>query len=373
MPVSNPGYFGPQKSNGSIVGQTAGFGSLGARNFLAGQNAGDGSDLDNLIVIGDNALSGAPTSARVDGSIVVGVNAAQAWNAPPGNIRDDEGLIVIGQNALKTAVDVGSTIVIGTNVLQSYTTTSSFPLSRSVFVGDGILSRATGPNQIDSTTMVGYGAINDVGSKNIVSLTMLGANNLSASGNVSGSVILGDSIAQSHTQSMSQNVIIGSGACAVLNNSTGQNVYIGQGTNCVLASDTANVVLGYRATSNGDNQVILGASARFNQQANRGIAIGFSAGSNTNTGADTFVVETFDGAVQKGMLFGNMATGNLIVGKSVTGVDRDFAGSGATNILKVLNGTIGSANPVGGGYFYVAAGALHWVGSGGTDTVLAPA
>lgn len=36
------------------------------------------------------------------------------------------------------------------------------------------------------------------------------------------------------------------------------------------------------------------------------------------------------------------------------------------------DGAVGAV-PTGGGYFYVSAGALHWVGSAGTDTVVAPA
>jgi len=32
-----------------------------------------------------------------------------------------------------------------------------------------------------------------------------------------------------------------------------------------------------------------------------------------------------------------------------------------------------TANPVGGGILYSTAGALHWRGSGGTDTPIAPA
>ena len=51
-------------------------------------------------------------------------------------------------------------------------------------------------------------------------------------------------------------------------------------------------------------------------------------------------------------------------------IDRDFSG---TNVLKILNGTAPSANPVGGGFLYVTAGALNYRGSGGTITALAAA
>lgn len=46
-------------------------------------------------------------------------------------------------------------------------------------------------------------------------------------------------------------------------------------------------------------------------------------------------------------------------------------GAAATNVVPLPNGAAGAINPVGGGYFYVLNGALHWVGSSGTDTVIA--
>jgi hypothetical protein len=47
-------------------------------------------------------------------------------------------------------------------------------------------------------------------------------------------------------------------------------------------------------------------------------------------------------------------------------------GATAANVVRVINGAAGAVNPVGGGYFYVLNGALHWVGSSGTDTIIAP-
>ena len=74
-------------------------------------------------------------------------------------------------------------------------------------------------------------------------------------------------------------------------------------------------------------------------------------------------------------IYGRMDQGNLILGNSVQGTNRDWRGTtNPTNAVKLLNGTIGSgANTTGGGYFYVNAGALHWVGSAGTDTTIAAA
>lgn len=46
-------------------------------------------------------------------------------------------------------------------------------------------------------------------------------------------------------------------------------------------------------------------------------------------------------------------------------------GAPARNVVPLPNGAAGNINPVGGGYFYVLNGALHWVGSAGTDTTIA--
>lgn len=42
-------------------------------------------------------------------------------------------------------------------------------------------------------------------------------------------------------------------------------------------------------------------------------------------------------------------------------------------IVYLANGSPTGVNPAGGGFFYVVAGVLHWVGSGGSDTTIAPA
>lgn len=47
-------------------------------------------------------------------------------------------------------------------------------------------------------------------------------------------------------------------------------------------------------------------------------------------------------------------------------------GVAAANVVQIPNGAAGTVAPVGGGYFYVLNGALHWVGPSGTDTQIAP-
>jgi len=85
---------------------------------------------------------------------------------------------------------------------------------------------------------------------------------------------------------------------------------------------------------------------------------------------DTLIIGTDQGR----FAYAALITGNVILGNSnAGGTLLDFGTGGPTNVVKLINGSKASSNPVGGGYFYVAAGALHWVGSAGTDTVVAPA
>jgi len=67
------------------------------------------------------------------------------------------------------------------------------------------------------------------------------------------------------------------------------------------------------------------------------------------------------------MLLGDLAAGNLIIGNSTFGTDRDTQG---TNAVKLLNGTRGAGNPIGGGFFYVVGGLLRWFDSAGVESAL---
>lgn len=66
-----------------------------------------------------------------------------------------------------------------------------------------------------------------------------------------------------------------------------------------------------------------------------------------------------------------MGPGAQSTGINGGGINGDIFMSGAT-ILSISNGGP-TGNPTGGGYFYVLNGAVHWVGSSGDDTQIAPA
>jgi len=91
--------------------------------------------------------------------------------------------------------------------------------------------------------------------------------------------------------------------------------------------------------------------------------------------SNVLLVESVVGGVKGTAIYGVMSSSgtNLVLGNSTESTNRDTGGVGSQNIVKLLNGAKGASSPVGGGFFYVSAGALRWVGSSGTDTLIAPA
>jgi hypothetical protein len=170
-------------------------------------------------------------------------------------------------------------------------------------------------------------------------------------------------------------VFIGMASVGSLQSNSNQNVMIGQG--CIMngASATGNTGVGSGCSvGGGSNSTVLGANANNNGNFQNAIILGASALATAVASDGVFMVETVNGGVNRwSMLFGNMNSGALVVGKS-SDAQRDINTVGGTNWLKIINGTKGGGgNPNGGGYFYASAGALHWVGSSGTDTTIAPA
>ncbi len=375
MPFSAVGYFGAVRAVGRIVGQDAGLGATGDRVFLAGLNAGRGSNTADLIVIGRSAFDSSVTDANANGSTLIGNNTGGALAN------------------FTTGQTPGAVTIIGHNAAALMTHGAS-----NVFLGDRILS-----------SLVGGAANNN--SMNVVIGSRVGELLTPAAPSFGGNVVVGARCFTGSPANMAplNSVVIGSEACrdsGVAGNSMDQCVVIGRragmvssgatntliGANCCATlSGTANsnnTVVGANASFAGADNTSLGAEnasngGAFNLFLGSGIGSGspktgsrcilIGAGSGTNETAatsDLFIVETFVAAVRRNVLYGDMAAGNLAVGLSTPGTNRDFQG---TNNLKLINGTRGAGNPVGGGFFYVLAGVLHWVGSAGTDTVIAPA
>lgn len=387
MPVSNPSYFPDQRGNGSIVGITAGQGSISANSFLAGTNAGRFATVNDLIVIGNNSLESGTSGADLAGSIVIGVGSAPFVIESAGSGFP---LTVLGANSLKlfnhdNNSEIDSTVVIGSAILNGVS--STFSVTGSVYMGNNLFPNANLVPSSNNTVVIGYN-INTapLGDRSIgISSTLIGSNlftNSYASEYANG-VFIGSAIDFfQNALSNSGNIAIGNALHVSSGSGNIQMGHLGYINTGGANNGTANVCIGDGATYSGSGNVILGAGAQSTEIANDGtfgcVIIGMGAGG-TIVGSgltNVFLIEAATtasggGAVPSALLYGSFLTGSLILGDStVAAANRDLHG---TNTVKLLNGTTGGGAPVGGGYFYVVAGALHWVGSGGTDTAIAPA
>jgi hypothetical protein len=191
---------------------------------------------------------------------------------------------------------------------------------------------------INSSVIIGYQAGSQVGGNS-----------------QSNSVIIGYKASQNAALggAAANNVFIGSNTGQVSNHSTNNNVCVGGNIALDTTAGTGgNTIIGVQGGSfTGTNNVFFGYNVPVATSGTEDSR--FCIGSNSNA-----------------LLFGQIDTGNLQVGKTIGDTGRDFATSGVTNALKLLNGTRGTGNPAGGGFFYVSSGVLHWVDSSGIDTTL---
>lgn len=393
MPVSSPSYFPPQRGTDQIVGINAGIGQTGARCFLAGANAGNYTAISDLIVIGDAALSSATALAKVTdtklaGTIVLGSNAAKALSASTPSVpASNSSSFIGGLNCLKAAPNIDSSVVIGDGNFSSYTDNSFtstvclgariFPnynpsgvtFSNNVFLGYGVGFASTLAQGMTQNVIIGALACNQP-AQSLVANVVIGyacVTNLSSGSGLGGhNVILGTNI-QSTTGIINNSVIIG-------DNASSGDTAAHHGDNLVA--------LGAQVQVSGGNHVCIGGSSRTpNNAASAGcVIIGANAGTSLGgTVTDVLCVETQYSSSQKALIYGSFANGNVIFGNSLdSGSTRALINTpqSSSNIIGILIGTKATVNPVGGGYFYYETTSgtpgLHFVSSGGTDTVIAP-
>jgi serine acetyltransferase len=355
MPIYTPSYFPPARANGSIVGATAGVNTVGARNILAGLRAGIDTVDSDLIVIGDGALGAGCDSEAITGLIAIGSSACGSMDD---SAPEAQTCTVIGYHAAALAPSMRANTFLGSLVFSTVESTTAN--TANVIIGEeaaaniGPSTEQTIENNviIGTRAMRGEAAESDISVENTV---IIGAQiNLLIGGesNVSASVIIGANV--STLGGCAQSVLIG------------RNVQSDAGAQCFR-----NIVIGNSSTVGpGESNILIGALITgITGTAN--VFIGEAAGVSQDGDAQLLFEINVDEPLA--LIYGDFLTGNVVLGNSAAAVNRDFGGAGATNILKLLNGTIGDTNPVGGGYFYISAGALHWVGSAGTDTVVAPA
>ncbi len=386
--ISNPSYFTAERGINVVTGVDAGVGATGARLFLAGTGAGNyTAGLNNMVVIGAFSLAAgtfaAPiTDANLTGSVIIGVESAEALTSST-SVGIGAPMTILGSNVLSTAVDFGGAVLIGQGILQNYVNVAAGRNTLgNVIIGNGSCAGATGSlGSFNSLTAIGQGVFAGAGTQDTTGCVFIGYQAVgglgpAGSGTSANHVAIGYQAGFTMTHGQA-NVLIGYAAASTI--VTGQqNVVIGASTNCPSTS-TDNVVIGYAAGGSGgafNGCILLGyeaGSASVVSAANQ-ILIGQGAGSLLSDVANQFSIDTYDGVTHRTLFWGDMGAGNLLVGNTAASVAaHEFGGAGATNVLKLLNGTKGGSNPVGGGYFYCTAGALHYVGTSGTDTALAVA
>lgn len=363
--------FPPVAGNDQIISTNAGTGASGGRVFLAGAGAGEYTNQSDLIVIGDNAFAGgsagAPlTSAFLTGTTVIGSGALSAETTAL--VGPDT---VLGFNALHALTAGGANVVIGANAVNTLVQAPGFNFTRNVVIGAsaGKGWTSTASQGQGDNVLIGYGIAQAAASFTLLGNVIIGSAAVpSPSGPVQNSVVIGAG-AGALLSGATSNTLIGEAAGNVLV-SGGSNVIIGTGTNASGAAANNTLVGQAASCGTGSSNTCIGFGANSITSGNRNILLGAQPGAFAAIadGTDQFVVANSNGA----MFYGNLDTGNLVVGRS-SAAQRDLATLGATGALKMINGGRGAGNPTGGGFFYVAAGALHWVGSGGTDTTLAPA
>ena len=348
--------------------------AVGAAHIIAfGEDAARNlGDVDNVIAIGANALDAGLNDTAANGAIAIGVNALGSYvNMPFLGYQDPS--IAIGVNALAAQSQSGSCTILGSYALASL---AGGIASGVTAIGCNVLRNNTNPPNFANSVFVGHNVGQGFSSHGMADCTIIGGgaffSTTVAAGNVwNGVTAIGTGAIQFTTGVGAGNggVYIGP-YCAANKNSGGNEVMIGGG---IVNTDGQNSVsIGVNNVVNTANHLVQLGCAIDGARGDRSILIGFSAGAGetTPTQADTLIIETNVSGTRRTAFYGDMANGNLIAGLSVPGTNRDMRGS---NTFKLLNGGKGAGNPVGGGFFYVVAGALHWVGSAGTDTVVAPA
>lgn len=406
------GYLSQPSSPGITVipvdresGPGAGAGASGNRAIFLGSNAGLNATPSDIIALGNNALAGGDSQTVIDsGTIAIGSQTLSALNngTLPG-VRQGPST-AIGYNVFPSVpIRMGSLTALGANIGLNWPSVNPVDTSGMTLIGANVLRyhniRSTDYGALDGCTVIGYNACAgqsgwaaNVGSGcSFNKSTIIGVEACEQSGNngptpaavVQNCVVIGYQAGrgmQSNFSGSVQNCVVIGGGAIVGTSPGNDNVLIGSGIS-ITAGAASNVMIGAGTPGNfsatGLNTLI-GAALQIGVGIGaRNIVLGAGAGQLIPGGGSDYVsLETFDGSFRRALLFGQTGYGNLIIGQA-TSAQANIALNGATNsarnTLGIPDGVKATVNPTQGGYFYSIAGALHWVGSAGTDTLIAPA
>lgn len=345
--------------------------------ILLGQSAGANLNASKVIALGWNAFAGG-MSTDADGSTVVGENSFPFLaDLTTGKVNGVGAVTVLGSDAFANVTAsrrMAGLVAIGASIGASATYVGDGGMDRSVLIGNSIFKNNTLNNALSSSNiMIGHQVASRLtsGATQYIENLCIGDQSgpqVDTAASVTGNIFIGHNVGTGFVGPGGNNTIIG--RRAGIGATATSNVVIGANSS-VSGAGTTSIVIG---ADNPQGAVVDGVyigDGQSQMTGARNILIGRGAGAGETPGNnDVWMVETVDGgSTRRGLMYGDLSKGALLIGLSTPGTNRDLPG---TNILKILNGTK-TGTPVGGGMFYVSAGALHYVGSAGTDTVLAPA
>lgn len=363
-------------------GPTAGPGAGNNALFL-GSNAGLGSTVNQIIVLGSESAKGGITDTHLAGTTIVGAGDAGALTGPTGFVPAFSAAnTILGSNNVPVLKIMDTTVIVGSSNYPLFGGATSGNLSQSVIIGNANYPLANNIGNAQRKIIIGHNNFTTVIFPNTGSLTCIGNSSGNGGGtinNVNNSQMIGNAISTGTISSTSN-------ACTLIGDQIVQpasvinHIQIGFQSTTASVTSGCNTLLGVTTSSKGDLNTLLGFKAT---TTTVGVGCSVVIGANATTAiTNAFLVGCSttlgggNGNTASNLMFGSFLTGNILFGTSVAGTNQDFGGTGtsALNVVKLLNGAKSTGgNPVGGGYFYVSAGALHWVGSSGTDTVVAVA
>lgn len=355
--------------------------------ILLGANAGDNLSRSDIIAIGFEVFSGGGagvSSTSANGSVAIGEQSTfgdivtftgsdtipTAINGPITAYGSKlfplmprmASSVVIGYNiaplvASNVSNNAGN-IYIGHNIFQNCTAMSNGATSENIVIGVNAFRGSAGDRKPSSDIIIGYQAFNvaTTPANNVAIGSRVGGNLTTAQDNV----IIGRAAGVNLT-SGPKNVLIGSQA-AVNTGAAEENVTIGESS---MATGSWNVCIGAQ----------IGAGVSIPTGTDASIWIGAQInGTNIPANiAQQLLIENANGVgSRRSIIYGQLLQSNLVLGHSSLS-SREFGGTGATNVVKLMNGTKGNAAPTGGGYLYATGGALRWIDTANTETPLGPA
>lgn len=359
------------------TGPSAGPGNTGNLVLLFGANAGTNNVANQVIVLGNGALAGGVADATLAGTIVLGVNAFAALTTGTGAAQGAN--IAVGRNAGLLADFASANILIGDGAMGAQTGTGGAPIRSNIVIGVNAAGNINHQSFFNFNVIIGDGAVNTAfpaNSQGVQNSVVIGSNAMNAMNNpnndMTALVVIGTNAGQGLTIASNNCTMIGDGVGSGVRFANNCVMIGGSATNAAGGQVQNSVSIGDQAHAGNNRNVIVGATAGAGSGINNigvgAVLLGYGAGSTGVVNPYDFLCE-FWSVGTSSLLYGNFVTGNLIIGNNA-GANRDLSTIGATNAVKIVNGTRGAGNPIGGGFLYSLAGALHWVDTAGVDNLL---